>query len=54
MMTHVLKKDFYNLFLERGEGREEERERDIDVREKHRSVASRVLPHQGWNLRHVP
>ena len=30
---------FY-LLLERGEGREKKRERNIDVREKHRSVAS--------------
>ena len=28
-------KDFIYLFLERGEGREKERERNIDVREKH-------------------
>ena len=28
-------KDFIYLFLERGEGREEERERNINVREKH-------------------
>ena len=32
-------KDFY-LFLERGEEREKERERNISVREKHQSVAS--------------
>ena len=37
---------FY-LFLERGKGRGDERERNIDVREKHRSVASCVHPDQG-------
>ena len=47
---------FLNLFLERGEGRGEERERNIDVRQKHQSVASPTLPDQGLNLqpRHVP
>ena len=35
---HLLK-DFY-LFLEKGEGKKKERERNIDVREKHLSVAS--------------
>ena len=51
-----LKKDFFNLFLERREGREEERERNISVREKHQSVASRMCPHQRLNPqpRHVP
>ena len=33
-------KDFLSLFLERGEGREKERERNIDVPEKHTLVAS--------------
>ena len=42
-------KDFIYLFFERGEGREEERERNIAVREKHRSVASRAHPNQGPN-----
>ena len=37
-------KDFIYLFLERGEGREEERERNINVREKHWSVASHTRP----------
>ena len=32
------------LFLERGEGREKERERNINVRQKHSSVASGVPP----------
>ena len=36
-------KDFIYLFLERGEGREEERERNINVGEKHGSDASRLL-----------
>ena len=38
------------LILEREERRERERERNIDVREKHQSVASRMLPDQGSNL----
>ena len=37
--THFLFKDFICLFLERREGREKERERNISVREKHRSGA---------------
>ena len=43
-------------FRERGKERERERERNIDVREKHQSVASRMLPDQGSNLqpRDVP
>ena len=36
--------DFIYLSLERGEGREEKRERNIDVQEKHRSVASLTPP----------
>ena len=40
-------KDFLSLFLERGEGREKERERNIDVPEIHRSVASRTP--QTWD-----
>ena len=49
-------KDFIYLFLERGEGREKERERNITVREKHWSVASLTCPDQGPNLQpsHVP
>ena len=35
------------LILEREEGGERERERNINVREKHRSVASHVHPNQG-------
>ena len=35
--------DFLNLFLERG-GRENERERNIDVREKHQFVALACTP----------
>ena len=34
------------LFLERGEGMKKERERDIDVWEKHQSVASCTRPDQ--------
>ena len=37
-------KDFIYVFLERGEGREKERERDIAMREKHQSVASHTRP----------
>ena len=39
-----------------GEGRERERDRNIDVREKHRLVASCTHPNQGLNSRprHVP
>ena len=37
-------KDFMYLFLEKGEGREKERERNISVRQKHGSVAFRTCP----------
>ena len=40
----IIFKNFIYLFLQRGEGREKERERNIDVQEKHRSVASRLHP----------
>ena len=46
---------FYFLkFLQRGEGRE--RERNINVREKHKSIAFPTRPNQGPGLepRHVP
>ena len=40
---------FY-LFLERGEGRQRERERNIDIREKHQLIAScYMLPFWGLN-----
>ena len=39
LTSHIFKKDFIHLFLERGEGREKE-EKNINVRKKHRSVAS--------------
>ena len=42
-------KEFIYLFLERGEGRQKERERDIDVRERHPSVASGRCPSWGPN-----
>ena len=44
------------FILERWEGREKEKERDTDVREKHRLVASRMHPDWGLNSqpRHVP
>ena len=35
-------KDFIYLFLERGEGREKDRERNIDVQEKHQLVDSHM------------
>ena len=35
-----------NLFLERGEGREKERKKNINMREKHQSVASCTRPKQ--------
>ncbi|KAF6131762.1 NOVA alternative splicing regulator 1 [Phyllostomus discolor] len=46
-------KDFYP---ERGEGREKEKERNIDLREKHQWVAFPTCPGWGLNLqhRHVP
>ena len=49
------KKFFIYLFLERGKGREEERERNVDVSEKHCLVASCTHHIQGPNLqpRHV-
>ena len=37
-------KDVIYLFLDRGEGREKERERNIDVQEVHQWVASCMLP----------
>ena len=51
----ILFKDVIYLFLERGEGRKKERERNIDVREKHLLVASLTCPDVGPNpkLRHV-
>ena len=52
---HLFFQRFY-FFLERGEGREKERERNINVREKYRSVSSHTCPNQGLNPqpRHVP
>ena len=43
------------LFLEREGGRETKRERNINVQEKHQSVASRMLPRwgPGPQFRHV-
>ena len=43
-----LKKIFIYLFLERREGREKVREGNIDVWEKHWSVASRIPPPGSW------
>ena len=44
------------LFLERGEGKEKERERNIDVKEKHQLVSSHTGPYWGLNPqpRHEP
>ena len=42
------------IFLERGEGREKGRERNLDVREKHRFVASHTCPDQALNLQSGP
>ena len=40
----IIFKDFIYLFLERGEGREIERERNINVQEIHQLVASHISP----------
>ena len=42
-------KYFIHIFLDRGEGKEKQRKRNTDVWEKHRSVASHMLPNQGPN-----
>ena len=42
---------FLSLLLEREQGREEGRERNIDVREKHRLVASLMRPDWGLAVR---
>ena len=44
ILNLFFKKDFIYLLLERGGGREKDRERNIDVRELHRSVASCTSP----------
>ena len=41
---YIVFKDFIYLFLEREEGREEKRERNRNMREKHQSVASHMPP----------
>ena len=48
--------NFIYLFLERGEGMDKERERNIDVRGKQQPVASGTHPNCGRNLQpsHVP
>ena len=38
------KKDFIYVFLEKGEGREKERERNINMQEEHQTVASCTPP----------
>ena len=47
-------KDFIYLFLERWEGREKEKERNIDVQEKHQWVASHTTGDPGLQPRHAP
>ena len=44
---NIFFKDFIYLFLERGQGREKARKRNIDVWEQHWSVASCTRPDQG-------
>ena len=51
-IVFFLKKDFIYLFLERGEGRETERERNMTVEEKYQSVAS--WTHLTGNWTHNP
>ena len=50
--TILLKKDFIYLLLEREELKEKERKRNINVQEKHQSVASHSLPTR--DLAHNP
>ena len=50
--TSSKKKDFISLFSERVEGREKERERNIDAWETHQSIASCTSPTMG--LAHNP
>ena len=52
MCISFFKKDFIYLFLQREEGREKERERNIDVREICQLVASRAPPN--GDLAHNP
>ena len=55
MYLFIYFKDFIYLYFREGERREEERERNIDVREKHQSVASCTRPKGRLNqkARHV-
>ena len=52
----VVRQRTHCRFLEGEEGNEKDRERKINVREKHQLVASLVHSHKGPNLypRHVP
>ena len=43
-ICNIFFKDFISLFLDRGKRREKEKERNIDVREKHQLVASHMNP----------
>ena len=40
----IILKDFIYIFLKRGEGRDKERERNVDVKENHWSAASLMRP----------
>ena len=44
MILQSFLKDLIYLFLERWEEREEERERNIELREKHQLLASHMYP----------
>ena len=46
--SYFLKKYLFIYSFQRKKGREGERERNIDVREKHQPVASHMHPNQDW------
>ena len=56
VMCFLFLRFYLFIFRESGEKREKERERNIDVSEKHQSVAPCMCPHWGWHQqpRHVP
>ena len=43
-LSSFFQRDFIYLFSERGEGREKEKEKNIDVQEKHQLLASHMPP----------
>ena len=47
ILSFIFKKKFKNLILERGEGREKEMERNIDVRKKCQLAAFLYVPQPG-------